>query len=81
MTLSTLSRRRWALWANDAAERAIKTFAQGVLASGLVLEGASLSAFASVEPWSIGAAAAVTSVLTSLASKQTGSPSSAKLNG
>ncbi len=80
MSNTLLNKRRWATWANDAGERAIKTFAQAILASGLIVEGATVDAFLSTEVWSIGFAAAGISVLTSLAAKQTGSPSTAKFN-
>ena len=79
MDHTSIPPRRWITWGKDAAERAIKTFAQGVLASGLIMEGASLDVVLTAEPWSIGATAAVLSVLASLASKQVGSPATARL--
>ena len=80
MDHTSIPTRRWISWSRDAAERALKTFAQGVLASGLIMEGASFDAVLSVEPWSIGATAAVLSILASLASKQVGSPATARLD-
>lgn len=78
--MTSILTRRWISWGSDAIERALKTFAQGVLASGLVTEGATIDAVLSVQPWSIGATAAVISLLTSLASKRVGDPNSAGLD-
>ena len=49
MDHTSIPTRRWITWSRDAAERAIKTFAQGVLASGLIMEGASLDVVRTVE--------------------------------
>jgi hypothetical protein len=76
-----LNVRRWKTWAYDAAERAGKTFVQAFLATGIVTEGATLEVFAQAEPYSVAAAAAIFSVLSSLASKRTGSANTARLNG
>jgi len=54
----------------ETLERAVKTFAQGVLATQLVTEGASLDVFANGDVWSVGAAAAVMSILTSIATRK-----------
>ena len=66
---------------SDAAERALKTFAQAVLASGIITEGVTFDAVTTWEPWSIGLAAAVISVLSSVASQRTGLRDTARLNG
>lgn len=81
MPSNSVPARRWKAWGSDAAERAAKTFAQAVLASGLISEGASLDAVLTAEPWSIGLAAAVLSLLASVASRRTGAPDTARLNG
>jgi len=75
----TLTSRRFRAFAVDAAERAVKTFAQAVLATQFVTEGASLDVFANTQVWSVGAAAAVISVLTSFASREVGAPNDASL--
>jgi len=75
-----LLRRRLTTFIKDAGERALKTFAQAVLATSVVTEGMSLDGFASWDVWSVGAAAAVISLLSSLATRQyTGTPNSASL--
>ncbi len=63
----------------DTIERAVKTFAQAVVAAVVVTEGLTLDAFGNLEVWSIGAAAAVVSVLSSVASRNVGTPDSASL--
>ena len=75
--MTSIPTRRWITWAQDAGERAVKTAAQTVVATVAVTEGLTLDAFYDLEVWSIGAAAGVVSLLTSLASKKTGNPSSA----
>ena len=75
--MTSITTRRWISWAQDAGERAVKTVAQTVVATVAVTEGLTLDAFYDLEVWSIGAAAGVVSLLTSLASKKTGNPSSA----
>ena len=75
--MTSLTTRRWISWGKDAGERAVKTVAQTVVATVAVTEGLTLDAFYDLEVWSIGAAAGVVSLLTSLASKKTGNPSSA----
>ncbi len=57
----------------DAAERALKTFAQSVIAFVTVTDPLSMSAFADLQVWSVGGAAALLSVLSSLASRKVGS--------
>jgi hypothetical protein len=79
MHKTSLTTRRWITWGKDAAERAAKTVAQTVVATVAVTEGLTLDAFYDLEVWSIGAAAGVVSLLTSLASKRTGSPASASV--
>lgn len=73
----TLTSRRLISWAQDAAERAAKTFAQAVIATATVTEGLAFDAYTQWDTWAVGFAAALVSVLTSIASKQTGSPNSA----
>lgn len=80
MNKTSLTYRRWRSWAKDAAERAVKTVAQTVVATVAVTEGLTLDAFYDLEVWSIGAAAGVVSLLTSLASKRVGYPDSAGLD-
>jgi hypothetical protein len=80
MPSNNILARRWKAWGSDAAERAVKTFAQAVLATGLITEGVDLDAVLTSEPWSVGIAAAIISVLTSLASKRTGAPDTASAN-
>ena len=75
--MTSITTRRWIAWGKDAGERAVKTVAQTVVATVAVTEGLTLDAFYDLEVWSIGAAAGVVSLLTSLASKKTGNPSSA----
>jgi hypothetical protein len=70
--MTSITSRRWISWGKDAGERAVKTFAQAVLASAAITEGIALDAFYDSEVWSIGAAAAVISLLSSLASKRVG---------
>ena len=79
MTSYNLHTRRWLAWARDAAERAVKTIAQAVLAQFAITEGLALDAFYDAEVWSVAAAAGVISVLTSLASKRVGNPTTAAL--
>lgn len=75
----SLVARTWKTWAFDASERATKTVAQAVIAYVGVVENLRLEAFLEWEPWSVGLAAGVVSLLTSLASKQTGAPNDASL--
>lgn len=62
-------------------ERAVKTAAQSIILYLGISENASISieSFASWEPWAYGAGGFVLSLLTSLASKKVGNPSSASL--
>ncbi len=61
------------MWFRDAAERAVKTFAQAVIASVVVIDGVTnLHTFGHLEVWSIGGAAALLSVLSSVASRKVG---------
>lgn len=77
--MTSLYARRWAAWGRDAAERALKTVAQTVIAVTAITEGIALDALFEAGVWSIGLAAGVLSLLSSLVSKQTGDPSSAAL--
>jgi hypothetical protein len=76
-----LSRRRWRAWANDAGERAIRTYAQATVAALPVVGDFSIEGLFVWEPHSIGLGAAAISVLMSLAAKQTGAKSTAKFRG
>lgn len=78
---TSLPRRRLIAWAKDAAERAVRTYAQALVAVVAVTEQVSIEAFADPEAQSIAAGAAVLSVLTSLAARKTGSPTSARVRG
>lgn len=76
--MPSLLTRRWISWAEDAVERALKTFAQATIAAlPLADSGLSIESFLEWEPWSVGLGAAALSVLSSLASKRVGNPSTA----
>lgn len=78
--MTSLTTRRWIAWSKDAGERAVKTVAQTVVAVVGVTEGLALDAFYDLEVWSVGLAAGLVSLLTSLASKRVGNPSTAALD-
>ena len=73
--------KRWSTWGVDAAERAVKPFAQAVIlrvgAENVVEAEVSLTFFLDPEPWLYGLGGAVLSFLTSLASKRVGPPNTA----
>ena len=76
-----LNVRRWKAWGKDAAERAVRTYAQATVAALPVVGDFSIEGFFVWEPHSIGLGAAAISVLMSLGARKTGSPSSARING
>jgi len=79
MDKTSIYYRRWRSWGIDAAERAVKTVAQTAVA--LLGTGAvDLTDLSQGELWSASFAAGALSLLTSLASKQTGFPDSAGLD-
>lgn len=78
MNSNSITVRRWKAWGRDAGERAVKTVAQTAVAL-LSTDSLGLVDFGSTELWSASVAAGLLSLLTSLASKPTGNPSSAGL--
>ncbi|MEE9125361.1 MAG: hypothetical protein V3U14_12860 [candidate division NC10 bacterium] len=80
--MSNLSARRWKTWTVEAAEHTVRAFAGGALAGAAVVDGVpGLDVFLTWAPWKGGAAAAILSLLMSLAAKRTGSPNSAAFRG
>ena len=76
---SLLFRRRINSWAQDAAEHAIRAAASAALASAPIANGARIESFVEWEPWSVGLAAGVISLLMSIAGRKRGNPSTASL--
>jgi len=76
---SLLFRRRLNSWAQDAAEHAIRAVASATLASAPITNGARMESFLEWEPWSVGLAAGVISLLMSIAGRSRGNPSTASL--
>lgn len=74
---TNLKHRRLVAFSRDAAERAAKTFAQAVIAKVAVTDGLAIDTYLELETWGVGLAAAILSILSSIASRRVGAPSNA----
>jgi hypothetical protein len=81
MNKNSIKYRRFLRWSTDAGERAVKSFAQGVLVAVPLAadSGVSIQAFLEWEPWAAGLGMAALSLLTSLASRKSGSVATGSL--
>ena len=77
--MTSLLFRRFNSWAQDAAEHAIRAAASATLAAAPITYGARIESFVEWEPWSVGLAAGVISLLMSVAGRTRGNPSTASL--
>ncbi len=76
--MTSLLKRRWASFAKDAGERAVKTVAQTAVAL-LSTDSLGLIDFAASDLWSASLAAGFLSLLTSVASKPVGALNTASV--